>query len=145
MLEEDVNLIEDDNFLNKDVSELIVDDYYLFDMQDTPNGVKLYFYKDGIVFVSDYTTSDDASISDKFEYTSGSLQGLVEKFKENVMKHKFKELSLEMHTDNLGRVHVRLDNVLNDQYINVLTTTDRIQAIILYQDLYDVLSKHEDS
>ena len=61
------------------------------------------------------------------------------------MKHKFKELSLEMHTDNLGKVYVRLDNVLNDQYINVLTTTDRIQAIILYQDLYDVLSKHEES
>lgn len=61
------------------------------------------------------------------------------------MKHKFKELSLEMHTDNLGKVHVRLDNVLNDQYINVLTTTDRIQAIILYQDLYDVLSKHKES
>ena len=61
------------------------------------------------------------------------------------MKHKFKELSLEMHTDNLGKVHVRLDNVLNDQYVNVLTTTDRIQAIILYQDLYDVLSKHEES
>ena len=61
------------------------------------------------------------------------------------MKHKFKELSLEMHTDNLGKVHVRLDNVLDDQYINVLTTTDRIQAIILYQDLYDVLSKHEES
>ena len=32
MLEEDVNLIEDDNFLNKDVSELIVEDYYLFDV-----------------------------------------------------------------------------------------------------------------
>ena len=61
------------------------------------------------------------------------------------MKHKFKELSLEMHTDNLGKVHVRLDNVLNDQYINVLTTTDRIQAIVLYQDLYDVLSKHKES
>ena len=77
MLEEDVNLIEDDNFLNKDVSELVVDDYYLFDMQDTPNGVKLYFYKDGIVFVSLY--SDETSIIDKFEYTSGSLQELVEK------------------------------------------------------------------
>lgn len=61
------------------------------------------------------------------------------------MKHQFKELSLEMHTDNLGKVHVRLDNVVNDQYINVLTTTDRIQAIILYQDLYDILSKHEES
>lgn len=86
---EDVNLIEDDNFLNKDVSELIVEDYYLFDMQDTPNGVKLYFYKDGIVFVNVftnvngvYTNSDVVSIINKFEYTSGSLQELVEKFKD---------------------------------------------------------------
>lgn len=79
MLEEDVNLIEDDNFLNKDVSELVVEDYYLFDMQDTANGVKLYFYKDGIVFVSLYSNIDDTSIIDKFEYTSGSLQELVEK------------------------------------------------------------------
>ena len=73
MLEEDVNLIEDDNFLNKDVSELIVEDYYLFDVQDTTTGVKLYFYKDGIVFVSAYTDSDDVRIINKFEYTSGSL------------------------------------------------------------------------
>ena len=86
MLKEDVNLIDDDNFLNKDVSELIVEDYYLFDVQDTSNGVKLYFYKDGIVFVSvftnvngAYTDSDDVSIINKFEYTSGSLQELVEK------------------------------------------------------------------
>ena len=79
MLEEDVKLIEDDNFLNKDVSELIVDDYYLFDVQDTSKGVKLYFYKDGIVFVSVYNDSDDVSIINKFEYTSGSLQELVEK------------------------------------------------------------------
>ena len=78
MLKEDVNLIDDDNFINKDVSELIVEDYYLFDVQDTSTGVKLYFYKDGIVFVSAYTDSDDVSIINKFEYTSGSLQELVE-------------------------------------------------------------------
>lgn len=83
MLEENINLIEDDNFLNKDVSELIVEDYYLFDMQDTPNGVKLYFYKDGIVFVSTYNDSDDVSSIAKFEYTSGSLQELVDKLNEN--------------------------------------------------------------
>lgn len=83
MLEEDVNLIEDDNFLNKDVSELVVEDYYLFDMQDTANGVKLYFYKDGIVFISLYSSNDDTSIIDKFEYTSGSLQELVEKLNEH--------------------------------------------------------------
>ena len=82
MLEEDVNLIEDDNFLNKDVSELVLEDYYLFDMQDTPNGVKLYFYKDGIVFVSLYSDIDETSNIDKFEYTSGSLQELVEKLNE---------------------------------------------------------------
>ena len=83
MLEEDVNLIEDDIFLNKDVSELVVDDYYLFDMQDTDNGVKLYFYKDGIVFVSLHSNIDETSIIDKFEYTSGSLQELVEKLNEH--------------------------------------------------------------
>ena len=83
MSEEDVNLIEDDNFLNKDVSELVVDDYYLFDMQDTDNGVKLYFYKDGIVFVSLHSNIDETSIVDKFEYTIGSLQELLEKLNEH--------------------------------------------------------------
>ena len=61
------------------------------------------------------------------------------------MKHKFKELGLELHTDNLGRHHILLDNVLNNEYINLLTTTDKIQAVILYQDLYDVLKKHEEN
>lgn len=79
----ELNEIIDNDFLAKDVSELIVEDYYLFDMQDTPNGVKLYFYKDGIVFVSAYTTSDDVSSTAKFEYTSGSLQDLVEKMNEH--------------------------------------------------------------
>jgi len=75
----ELNEIIDNDFLTKDVSELIVEDYYLFDVQDTSNGVKLYFYKDGIVFVSVYNDSDDVSIINKFEYTSGSLQELVEK------------------------------------------------------------------
>ena len=83
MLEEDVNLIEDDNFLDKDVSELLVDDYYLFNMQDTPNGVKLYFYKDGIVFVNLHIEVNDCSSIAKFEYTSGSLQELAEKLNEH--------------------------------------------------------------
>ena len=79
----ELNEIIDDEFLTKDVSELVVEDYYLFDMQDTANGVKLYFYKDGIVFVSLYSNIDDTSIIDKFEYTSGSLQELVEKLNEH--------------------------------------------------------------
>ena len=61
------------------------------------------------------------------------------------MKHKFKELTLELCEDNLGYKRVRLDNVLNNQYIEVLSTTDKLQAVLLYQDLYDVLKKHEES
>ena len=59
------------------------------------------------------------------------------------MKHKFKELTLELWEDNLGYKRVRLDNVLNNQYIEVLSTTDKLQAVLLYQDLYDVLKKHK--
>ena len=60
------------------------------------------------------------------------------------MKHKFKELTLEIWKDNLGYNRVRLDNVLNNQYIEVLSTTDELQAVLLYQDLYDVLKKHQE-
>ena len=61
------------------------------------------------------------------------------------MKHKFKELTLELWEDNLGYKRVRLDNVLNNQYIEVLSTTDKLQAVLLYQDLYDVLKRHQES
>ena len=60
------------------------------------------------------------------------------------MKKKFKELSLELQTDNLGKHHVRLDNSLNNQYINILTTVNKVQALLLFQDLYDVLKKHQE-
>ena len=61
------------------------------------------------------------------------------------MRHKFKELTLELWEDNLGYKIVRLDNVLNNQYIEVLSTTDKLQAVLLYQDLYDVLKRHQES
>lgn len=61
------------------------------------------------------------------------------------MKHKFKELTLELWEDDLGYERVRLDNVLNNQYIEVLSTTDKLQAVLLYQDLYDVLKRHQES
>lgn len=61
------------------------------------------------------------------------------------MIHKFKELTLELWKDNLGYSRVRLDNVLNNQYIEVLATTDKLQALMLYQDLYDVLKKHQEN
>ena len=58
------------------------------------------------------------------------------------MKHKFKELTLELWVDNLGYSRVRFDNV-NKQYIEVLATRDKLQAVLLYQDLYDVLKKYK--
>ena len=61
------------------------------------------------------------------------------------MKHEFKELTLELWEDDLGYERVRLDNVLNNQYIEVLSTTDKLQAVLLYQDLYDVLKRHQES
>ena len=61
------------------------------------------------------------------------------------MKHEFKELTLELWEDKLGYKRVRLDNVLNNQYIEVLSTTDKLQAVLLYQDLYDVLKRHQES
>ena len=61
------------------------------------------------------------------------------------MKHEFKELTLELWEDNLGYKRVRLDNVLNNQYIEVLSTTDKLQAVLLYQDLFDVLKRHQES
>ena len=61
------------------------------------------------------------------------------------MKHEFKELTLELWEDDLGYKRVRLDNVLNNQYIEVLSTTDKLQAVLFYQDLYDVLKRHQES
>ena len=60
------------------------------------------------------------------------------------MKHEFKELTLELWVDNLGYSRIRFDNV-NKQYIEVLSTTDKLQAVLLYQDLYDVLKRHQES
>ncbi len=60
------------------------------------------------------------------------------------MKHEFKELTLELWVDNLGYSRVRFDNV-NKQYIEVLATRDKLQAVLLYQDLYDVLKRHQES
>lgn len=60
------------------------------------------------------------------------------------MKHKFKEITLEVWEDNLGVHRVRLGHYLNDQYFEVLATKDKLQSLMLYQDLYDVLKKHQE-
>ena len=60
------------------------------------------------------------------------------------MRHEFKELTLELWVDNVAYSRVRFDNV-NKQYIEVLATRDKLQAVLLYQDLYDVLKRHQES
>ena len=61
------------------------------------------------------------------------------------MIKNFGNLSLELYTDSLGKHNVRLDSSLNNQYINILTTVNKVQALLLFQDLYDVLSKHQEN
>ena len=60
------------------------------------------------------------------------------------MIKNFGNLSLELYTDSLCKHNVRLDNSLNNQYINILTTVNKVQALLLFQDLYDVLKKHQE-
>ena len=69
----DCNLIVDDNFMNKDVSELITEDYYLFHT----NGNKIWLYKDGMVVEAGIGVNGDESASG-VPYTSGTLQGYID-------------------------------------------------------------------
>lgn len=57
------------------------------------------------------------------------------------MKTNFKEISVEVHDDNLGKYNVRMDNVCNQQYINLLTTTDRDVAAAMYASLCAVMAE----
>ena len=69
----DCNLIVDDDFMNKDVSELITEDYYLFHT----NGNKIWLYKDGHIGVA-YLDSCGAESFNSVEYSKGTLQEYVD-------------------------------------------------------------------
>ena len=68
----DCNLIVDDDFMNKDVSELVQEDYYLFHT----NGNKIWLYKDGRVGVA-HLDSCGAESFYSVEYSKGTLQEYV--------------------------------------------------------------------
>ena len=78
MTEDDIKLIEDNDFLDKDVSELVVGDFYLFhiDKED-----KLYFYKDKIVYVGKVTKEGVEKCS-RIVYKHGTLNEFVNNLKE---------------------------------------------------------------
>ena len=69
----DCNLIVDDDFMNKDVSELVQGDFYLFCVKDN----KTYLYKDGRVGVK-YLDSWGEENFYSTEYSKGTLQEYVD-------------------------------------------------------------------
>ena len=69
----DCNLIVDDDFMNKDVSELVQGDFYLFCVKDN----KTYLYKDGHVGVAYFDSCGEESFYST-EYIKGTLQEYVD-------------------------------------------------------------------
>lgn len=67
------NLIVDDDFMNKDVSELVSGDFYLFHDKDN----KAYLYKDGYIGVAYFDSYDEESFYIT-EYSKGTLQEYVD-------------------------------------------------------------------
>lgn len=69
----DCNLIVDDDFMNKDVSDLVSGDFYLFCVKDN----KTYLYKDGHIGVAYFDSCGEESIN-SVEYSKGTLQEYVD-------------------------------------------------------------------
>ena len=69
----DCNLIVDDDFMNKDVSELVQGDFYLFCVKDN----KTYLYKDGYIGVVYVDTKENEEYYSA-TYTEGTLQEYVD-------------------------------------------------------------------
>ena len=70
---ERVTIIEDNDFLNTDVSELVYGDYYLFHLTDD----KMYIYKDGGVCVNSIDLQKEESHY-RVPCTTGTLQDFIE-------------------------------------------------------------------
>ena len=69
----DCNLIVDDYFMNKDVSELVQWDFYLFCVKDN----KTYLYKDGYIGVAHLDSCGEESFN-RVKYSKGTLQEYVD-------------------------------------------------------------------
>lgn len=67
---ERVTIIEDNDFMNTDVSELVEGDYYLFHLTND----KMYIYKDGVIGID----LQQEEFHYRVPYTSGTLQEFIE-------------------------------------------------------------------
>ena len=70
---ERVTIIEDNDFLNTDVSELVDGDYYLFHLTND----KMYIYKDDVVCVNNIDLQKEESYY-RVPYANGTLQEFIE-------------------------------------------------------------------
>ncbi len=77
--EDQINLIEDNNFLNTDVSDLVTGDFYLFHIENSSG--QIYFYKDGRIFstIISGESVDDIGIVLNIAYTKGTLQEYIDR------------------------------------------------------------------
>lgn len=73
IFDENINEIIDDEFMTKDVSELVKGDYYLFHVEQDSDNYKTYFWKDGVLFCS-----NNKKLLFSIEYTKGTLQDFVD-------------------------------------------------------------------
>ena len=70
---ERVTIIEDNDFLNTDVSELVEGDYYLFHLTND----KICIYKDGVICVNNINLQQEEHYY-SVPYTTGTLQEFIQ-------------------------------------------------------------------
>jgi len=73
----DINLIEDDGFINKDVSELVYEDLYLFHIVHNNRRSEMFYWSKGVVLVMCIKTQEIIKSKD---YLTGTLQEYITKF-----------------------------------------------------------------
>ena len=72
----DVNLIEDNDFMDKDVTQLN-NDYYLFHLNED----KVYFFHCGLVFVGNVI---EANVTEDWIHTEDYVQGTLQEYVDNI-------------------------------------------------------------
>ena len=70
---ERVTIVEDNDFLSTNVSELVKGDYYLFHLIND----KMYIYQDGVICVNHIDLQKEESCY-RIPYTNGTLQEFIE-------------------------------------------------------------------
>lgn len=73
IFDENINEIIDNEFMTKDVSELVKGEYYLFHVEQDGDNYRAYFWKDGVLLCY----NGYGVVLTSLEYTKGTLQEYV--------------------------------------------------------------------